>query len=397
MTSAGYTLKDRNFWKVMLSMLLASMLIFSNMYAVQPLLPVFVEEFGVSVSVSSLSLSLTIVGLIIGLIVLGFLSDRNGRVFYIKYSLLLSSIPFLVIPFVESFSLLLLLRFIQGFVLAGVPAAAIAYISEETGRKYVSFAVALYISSNALGGMLGRVLTGYLSDKYSWQTSFTVFGISGLLIFAAVVFLLPQSRNFQASNLSFSRDIEEYSYHLKNPSMLIVFGLGAILQLSFTGVWTYLPFHLQDSPYDMSLQAISYLFFAYGLGVIGSPLAGRMAGYFGLGRVRVFGVFILSSGIFMTLSLSVPLVIIGLCIACLGFFIAHSLTAATVGQEAEHHKGSASSLYLVSYYIGVALGSSLLGSIWDLGGWTGLVLLTGTIPLVYLVIVTIYRRNRSIN
>lgn len=395
MSSAGYTLKDRNFWKVMLSMLLASMLIFSNMYAVQPLLPVFVEEFGVSVSVSSLSLSLTIVGLIIGLIVLGFLSDRNGRVFYIKYSLLLSSIPFLIIPLVESFPLLLLLRFIQGFVLAGVPAAAIAYISEETDRKYVSFAVALYISSNALGGMLGRVLTGYLSDNYSWQTSFTVFGISGLLIFAAVVFLLPKSRNFQASNLSFSRDIEEYGYHLKNPSMLIVFGLGAILQISFTGVWTYLPFHLQGAPYDMSLQAISYLFFAYGLGVIGSPLAGRMATHFGLRRVRITGVIILSSGIFLTLGHSVPLIITGLCITCLGFFIAHSLTAATVGQEAEHHKGSASSLYLVSYYIGVASGSSLLGPIWDSGGWTGLVLLTGTVPLLYLGIVTVFRRKRK--
>jgi len=377
----------------MLSMLLASLIIFSDMYAVQPLLPVFVEEFGVSVSVSSLTLSLTIVGLIIGLIVLGFLSDRNGRLFYIKYSLLFSSIPFLIIPLVESFPLLLLLRFIQGFALAGVPAAALAYISEETDRKVVSFATALYISSNAIGGMLGRVLTGYLSDNYSWQTSFTVFGISGLIIFAAVVFLLPQSRNFQASDLSFSRDIQEYGFHLKNPAMLLVFGLGAILQISFTGIWTYLPFHLQDPPFDMSLQAISHLFFAYGLGIIGSPLAGRMAGHFGLRRVRIIGVLILSTGIFLTLSPSVPLIIIGLCTACLGFFVAHSLTAVTVGQEAEHHKGSASSLYLVAYYIGVASGSSLLGPIWDLGGWTGLVLLTGTVPLVYLVIVTIYRRK----
>lgn len=395
MTSDGYTLKDRNFWKIMLSMLLASLIIFSYMYSVQPLLPVFVDEFGVSVSISSLSLSLAIVGLIIGLIVLGFLSDRIGRLFFIKYSLLFSSIPFLIIPLVESFPLFLLLRFIQGFALAGVPAAAIAYISEETARKNVSFAMALYISSNALGGMLGRVLTGYLSDNYSWQTSFIIFGISGLIIFAAVFFLLPQSRNFHASNLNFSRDIQEYSYHLKNPAMLLVFGLGSILQISFTGVWTYLPFHLQDPPYDMSLQAISYLFFAYGLGVIGSPLAGRLAGHYGLRRVRIIGVIFLSSGIFLTLSPSVPLIIIGLCITCLGFFIAHSLTAATVGQEAEHHKGSASSLYLVSYYIGVASGSSLLGPIWALGGWTGIVLLAGIVPLVYLVIVTIYRRNNK--
>src|SRR5690625_7707090 len=72
--------------------------IFACLYAVQPLLPVFVNVFHISVSKSSLSLSLTIVGLIIGLNVLGLLSDRYGRTFLIKGALVGSFLLFLIIP-----------------------------------------------------------------------------------------------------------------------------------------------------------------------------------------------------------------------------------------------------------------------------------------------------------
>lgn len=395
MEKRTYTVRDREFWKIIASLLLASLFIFANIYAVQPLLPVFVSDFGVSVSTSSLSLSLTIIGLIAGLIILGFFSDRNGRRSYIIWSLLGSALPFFILPFVESFTVFLILRLIQGFALAGVPAAALAYISEEIDRKNIAYATALYISSNALGGMIGRVLTGFLTDAFSWQLTFFAFGVTGIVLFIAVFLLLPPSHHFEASELSFSKDIEGFLFHLKNPALLVVFGLGAILQISFTGVWTYLPFHLEAPPFSMSLQAISYLFFAYGIGVIGSPLAGRAAEAFGLRRVRLVGVFVFTAGVLMTLGTELWMVAVGLCITCLGFFTAHSLTAASVGQQATHHKGSASSLYLVSYYIGVAAGSSLLSPIWTRFGWNALIILCAAMPAIYVMIVTWYRKRAA--
>src|SRR5690625_6364932 len=79
-----YTVTDREFWKISVVLGLGSFFIFACLYAVQPLLPVFVNVFHISVSESSLSLSLTIVGLIIGLNVLGLLSDRYCRTFLIR-------------------------------------------------------------------------------------------------------------------------------------------------------------------------------------------------------------------------------------------------------------------------------------------------------------------------
>jgi len=382
-----YSLKSFYFWKITFSLALASFFVFASLYAVQPLLPLFVEVYGVTVSTSSLSLSITVVSLIIGLLVLGFFSDRAGRTGFIHFSLIGSVIPFFLIPLSDSFFILLLLRFVQGFALAGLPAAAIAYLNEEIDRKSAGIATALYISSNAVGGMAGRVLTGYIADTYSWETAFYFLGGLGLAITLSVFFLLPKSRFFKPSNGTIKKDIEGFLYHIKNPALLIVIGMGIVLQLSFTGIWTYLPFHLQEEPFSLSIEAISYTFFAYGLGVIGSPLAGWLAGKFKLEHVRVVGIIVLSFGVFLTYIMSLPVIIIGLCVMCLGFFTAHSLTATSVAEKAKHHKGSASSLYLVAYYVGVTLGSSAVSPVWSAGGWLGVVLLAGILPLVYLMIV----------
>ncbi|GGK07691.1 MFS transporter [Lentibacillus kapialis] len=395
MQQQAYTIRDLYFWRITLSLALASFFVFAGMYAVQPLFPVFVKEFGVPVSASGLALSVTIIGLIIGLIVLGFWSDRSGRTVFIKLSLAGAAIPFLLIPLSESFFLLLVLRLVQGFALAGLPAAAIAYLSEEIDKRSVHIATALYISSNALGGMAGRVMTGYMTDHFSWEMAFYVLAVIGLVILSAVIFMLPKSRFFAPSQLPFTNDLKAFIFHLKNPALLLIFGLGIVLQFSFTGVWTYLPFHLEAPPFSLSLEAVSYMFFAYGLGVIGSPLAGWIAGHFHLRTIRLLGVFVMVLGFVITLGPALWMIVVGLCVACLGFFTAHSLTASSVAEEVAHHKGSASSLYLVSYYIGVALGSSALGPLWNNWGWKGLIILLACVPAVYVVIVRLSRNRHK--
>lgn len=394
MQHGGYTIRDLQFWKIVLGLGFASIFIFASMYSMQPLLPLFTTEFGISVSYASMAMSMTTIGLIAGLIVLGFFSDRNGRKVYVYLSLIGSVIPFLIIANTDSFLLIIILRFVQGFALAGVPAAALAYISEEVHKNFTNIATALYISFNSLGGMIGRFMTGFVAEQASWQMSLYILSIFGTVLFIILLMTLPKSRNFIPTDTTFTKDIEGIVYHLKNPALLVVFGLGIVLQLSFTGVWTYLPFQLIDAPYSLSLETISYLYLAYGFGVVGAPLAGWLSGKFGLRNVRLAGVALLVLGIGMTVFSSLILIIIGLCIICLGFFTAHSLTAASVSKEATHHKGSAASLYLVSYYIGVAMGSTLLSPLYESFGWGGLIAFTAVLPIVYVGMIRLKRKTQ---
>src|SRR5699024_12877671 len=128
---------------------------FAFVFAVQPLLALFLETFGVSVSTSSLLFSITIAGLIVGFLIFGFLSDRLGRTWFIWLSLIGTIIPFLIIPLWDSFVWLMILRLVQGIALAGLPAASLAYLNEEIDSRSVGAATGFYISSNALGGMVG--------------------------------------------------------------------------------------------------------------------------------------------------------------------------------------------------------------------------------------------------
>src|SRR5699024_637484 len=107
-----------------------------------------------------------------GLRIFGSLSDRLPRRWIIWLSLLANSIQFLIFPLWDSVVWLMILRLVQGIALAGLPAASLAYLNEEIDSRSVGAATGFYISSNALGGMVGRVMTGYIADHYTWQASF---------------------------------------------------------------------------------------------------------------------------------------------------------------------------------------------------------------------------------
>lgn len=384
MTMQPYTIQHRAYWKIIVSLGLASLFIFATMYSFQSILPVFTAAYDIPISYASLTMSLTTIGLIVGLITIGFLSDRQGRVHFIYLSVCLTTVSLFIIPIAPSFFIIVCLRFVQGFLFSGLLGAALAYMAEEIEPGHFGFATTLYIACNSLGGMIGRFVTSYLAEAYSWQTTLYIIGCFGIGVSLLVFILLPKSRYFVQSTDNFFTDVKGFLVHLKNPMLLLLFGLGIVLQTAFTGMWTFLPFHLIEAPYDLSLKNISYFYLAYGFGVIGAPIAGWLSKKYSFRSIRIAGVIILSVGMIITLGQSLYIISVGLAFICLGFFVSHAITTATVSQTAVHHKGSASSLYLVSYYIGVAAGSSLLTPIWDAFAWTGIIVFCAGLPLVYL-------------
>ena len=388
---APYTPKQPEFWRVTIALMLASLLIFSTLYAFQPLLPVFVKKFDVTVTQSSFLVSASVISMVAGLFVLGFMADRYGRLPLMRISLAATVAILIIIPFVDSFEWMVILRFVQGFFLAGIPAAAMGYLGEEVAQKDLGLAMTLYISSNALGGMGGRVASGYLTDIWSWQTTLFLlagFGLAALILF---MLLLPKERFFTKEDKPLREDMRGMLVHLTDRRMIALFIMGMMLQVTFTAIWTYLPFHLQDPPYNWPLKWVSFTYFAYILGVLAPPLAGRISNQYGLSKVMLSGVAVLLIGAWLTAASPVTFIIIGLAVLCTGFFIAHSMAAALVSKTAEHHRSGASGFYLISYYIGVAIGSTAIGKLWETFAWIG-VLGTSIVFLFVLVFLPVYKR-----
>ncbi|TLS36820.1 MFS transporter [Pseudalkalibacillus caeni] len=368
-----YTKQNPEFWRIISAFTVASLLIFSTLYVFQPLLPVFVKEFNITPTSSSLLVSSSVITMTVGLFVLSFLADRYGRRPIMILSLIVTVVTLLAMPFAKYFTFIVTLRFLQGFFIAGIPAAAMGYLGDEIDRRHLSLAMTFYIASNALGGMGGRVFAGYITDLFNWETTLLTLSAFGVIVIFLFLFLLPKERLFEKKPASLKSDIKGMFVHLKDTRLIPLFITGLLLQTVFTAIWTYLPFYLHDEPFGWTLRTISFTYFAYSLGVLAPPLAGRISSRVGLPKVFFGGIILLAIGTWLTAFHYTPLILIGLGVICTGFFISHSMAAALVSRTATHHKSGASSFYLINYYVGVAIGSTAVGKLWDHFAWKGII------------------------
>ncbi|HEY3425187.1 MAG TPA: MFS transporter, partial [Negativicutes bacterium] len=123
--------EDKKYWQAITALFLGSFVTFALLYCTQPLIPVFSHEFNIPPSVASLSISLATGALAIFMLVMSWLSDAKGRKLIMAVSLLGTAVLAIVLAYSPDFRLLLVIRALQGMLLAGFPAIAMAYINEE--------------------------------------------------------------------------------------------------------------------------------------------------------------------------------------------------------------------------------------------------------------------------
>ena len=182
--------------RVNLALFCAGFITFVTLYDLQPLLPIFSREFGISPAVASLPLSCATVALALGMLLAGTLSETFGRRCVMTIALFMTSLLAMATVFSHSFESLLLLRLLQGLVLAGLPPVAMAYIGEEMDVHSIGSAMGLYISGNALGGMSGRIGSALLCEYVPWHTAIACIGVFSLLLSLVFLVSLPPSGNF---------------------------------------------------------------------------------------------------------------------------------------------------------------------------------------------------------
>ncbi len=384
------------FWRATLALCLGSFLVFANLYITQPLMPLFSREFGLSELQASWSLSLPMLTLGLSLLVYGPLSDALGRRVIMIVTLTGAIFTTTLITRVDSYWQLLLLRGLQGLLLGGLPAIAIAYLGEEFNRKAVLLAVGFYISGNSLGGISGRLLGGFVTELSSWQHAFEVMAIASWLGLALFVWMLPGSRHFQPGRLHLGTMVADLTSHLRNPLLLGAYLIGGFNFFIFSNQFSYVTYLLSDAPYYLPPALLGLLFLTYLSGTAGSALSGRVAQQLPQSLCMLLGILIMMLGSLVTLLASLNAIIIGLLISSFGFFCCHSMASAWVNRQAQRARASASSLYLVFYYLGGSCGGFYLDPLWRNWHWSGVVIgALWVLSITALLAIWLYRRERS--
>ena len=355
---------------------------FALLYCIQPLLPMLAAHFSVSAASSSLALSLTTLSLAVCLLISGALAESWGRKPVMAAALGLASLLGLASVLVDSWQLLLALRALLGLALSGLPALAMAYVGEEFEPESLPAAMGLYIGGTALGGMLGRLLSGLLSDLGGWQLALGGIASLGLLALVAFVWLLPPSRHFTAQPLSLRILLTNFRLHLGNPVLRGLFLQGFLLMGGFVALFNYIGFSLAGEPFGLSSTLIGLLFVVYLGGIFSAGWAGRLVPRFGARQVLRGGVALMLIGVGLCATSWLVSIVLGLGLFTLGFFAAHAVASGQVGSHAKGARAQASALYLCAYYLGSSVVGYGAGYVWDHAGWLPLMALLAALFVI---------------
>lgn len=388
---------SKQFLLANLALFAAGFITFANLYSTQPLLPQFSVEFQISPATASLSLSVATVSLAISLLLFGSLSEAWGRKIIMTVSIVAASLCTIMLTFTPSFEALLVIRALQGFVFAGVPAIAMAYLGEEIDSSSLGIAMGLYISGNSIGGLAGRIIMGTMTDLFSWQMGMLVLGLLSLVISLYFIWALPPSKHFTPRPLKLVALTKSLLQHLRDTVLVSLFGIGFLLMGSFVTLYNYISYKLLGPPYYLSATIVGWIFIVYLVGTFSSAWFGTLSDRFGRPFVLLAGIVIMLCGAVCTLPMQLWIKIIGIVIFTFGFFGAHSIASGAVSARAKHDKAQASALYLFAYYIGSSIGGTTGGFFWQHYGWNGIVLFITAMLICAGILAIIYMQyNKKI-
>ncbi len=384
---------SKPFLAILFSLFLAGFAIFSSLYCVQPMMPIFAHYFSVSPAHSSFPLSFSTIALAAGLLFTGLISDRYGRKPVMVCALFLAASLSVISSIFPVWHVFLLNRILIGLSVSGVAAVAMTYIGEEIAQKDIGFAMGLYISGTAIGGMGGRLIAGVLVDYISWQMAMMIIGILNLFIATAFLLILPKSQHFQAYPIHLGRFYQSFIKNLADAKLRLLFLQGFILMGCFVSVFNYMSYHLLQPPFTLSQTWIGLISTVYLAGIYSSPRAAAWSRRFGRQKVLPAMIVIMLIGLMIMSIQSVWAVMAGLLLFTFAFFAAHSTASSWVSIQSLQYRAVGSSLYLFCYYMGSSLLGSSSGIIWQHWGWGGIIVFIALILSAGLILALRLRTN----
>ncbi|MFD5541578.1 MFS transporter [Streptomyces sp. NPDC127079] len=355
------------------ALFLAGVATFALLYSTQALLPLISDGFGVSASDASWTVAAATGGLALFVIPMSALSERFGRRTVMTASLAVAVTVGLLVPFAPSLGVLVVLRGVQGAALAGLPASAQAYLAEEVRPKALVTAIGLFVAGNSVGGMSGRVITGWVAQEWGWRVAVGTIGVVAVGCAVAFRLLLPAPRHFTAGSLHPRRLLGTVRDHLANPLLRRLYAIGALFMTVFGGVYTVIGYRLTEEPFSLPQGIIGSIFLVYLVGTVSASAAGRLVGRLGRRGALYLGGGTTATGLLLSLADSLPLVLLGLVLITAGFFAGHAVASSAVSKTATHGRAQASALYQSAYYIGSSAGSTVGALAFHAEGWSGTV------------------------
>jgi MFS transporter, DHA1 family, multidrug resistance protein len=332
-----------------------------------PALPMLTEDMHTSTSMVQLSLTACMIGLSVGQLFAGPISDVRGRRTPLLIGLLLYAISSILCAVAPSIWTFILLRFVQGLAgAAGIVISRAMVRDMYEGTEMTKF-FALLMLVNGVAPIAAPIFGGQLLHFTSWEGVFVALCLIGVIMFIVVMLGLPETLPLERRSKGGIRNTLSTFRRLVKDRTFMGFALAQ--GLVSAAMFAYIagsPFVLQEI-YNVSPAMFSIIFATNGIGIIiASQVTGRLAGKVEEQKLFVFGILLAMVGglVLLTmillkgslLSLLVPLFFV---VSSVGIVSATGFSLAMRNQS--QAAGSASALQGLISFISGGLVAPLVG------------------------------------
>ncbi len=338
---------------------------FLNIYITQPILSVLESEFHASLLQVSFSVSAVLLGVAIANLPFGALADSWPVARLVMLGGTVIALAGVVCSLTDSLDVLIAARFVQGAFVPALTTCLAAHLARHLPAASLNVVMGSYVAATVLGGMVSRLLGGYVFAPSHWRWAFIV---AALAVVLGMLLAWRELRDAPAPAAMHHDDVS-FMALLSQPALWLSYACGAAGQAIFAPVFNTLPYRLAEAPFALSTEQASLAYLVYLVGIVMAPNAGRIANRYGTGRTLVGGALVLAAALLLLMLPSLSAVVLALLLVCGGFFTVHAAAVGALNRKLKAGQGRANALYVLGYYVGAWFGITWAAWVYQHAGW----------------------------
>lgn len=362
-------------------------IVLSVMYATQPLQPLLANEFDVSITRASQFTAVIMLFLAVSPIVYGYILEKVNAKKMLINSLIILFVTNIFLGLANNYEFFLLFRTIEALVIPAMLTSLMSILA-NIDKENIKFNMSIYVAATVLGGLIGRVFSGFIATNISYQWVFYSLSLAIL-----ISILLVRKLSYEGEATIVKPKISDVTKILKDKRFSTVYLLMFCTFFVFAGVLNVLPFRLKEISNDISEFQISLQYLGYSMGILVSLNSRKIISFFKSEMNTIL--FGLSFYLFITMFLTVEneiTIFILIFFFCLGSFTVHTVSTGLANSMLASQKSLTSGMYLTFYYLGGAFGSFIPSIIYERFGWN--VVIYMFCGILFFVVLLILNRKK---
>ncbi len=345
--------------------------IVANIYYAQPLLADIAGSFGLTVPQVASVAMLTQLGAAVGMVLFVPLGDTRERRALIISLQLVAAIALCFTAAARNLAWLC-----AASVAVGGTASTVHLIVPfaahlaPTGRR--GKVVGSVLGGLLMGILLARTFSGLIGAHFGWRAVYWIAAAIMLMLAATTKFFLP--RSVPEVDLSYPALLRSIADLVRTqPALRESAFVGATFFCAFSVFWTTLVFLLRTPPYHYGSQTAGLFGLVGAVGAAGAPIFGRLADRHGTRTTVAYalGIALVSFVVLGVVGKTLAGLVVGVVLLDLGVQAGHVANQTRIYNLVPSARSRLNTFYMVTYFIGGALGSMLGAFGWRLAGWTG--------------------------